>query len=486
MMPDNQFSEAFLTNKTVRKEIMSCSHRHFFSYCLSHYVQHKIAPFQEQLFAVTENEVLPLAVITAFRNSAKSTIITTSYTMWATLGVQQKKFVVIVCQTQQQGRMHLRNIRRELESNSKLIADYGPFADDSDEWTADSIYLPKIGARIMAISIDQSPRGIRLGQYRPDLIICDDIENMDSVKTLESRNNTYQKLVGDIFPTKAQGARIIVVGNLLHEDSALQRLSKAIDDDKLDGQHYHFPLLDDYDNIAWLGKYPDVAAIEAEKRTIGDEITWQREFLLKIIPPDYQLIRHEDIIYYTQEDLDVVRPYHLFDVMSVDPAASTDPKADKTAIVSASVFEVGDDIKIYIHPYPINQQLDFPGIMEAIVTQHSTLHNSYSAEVFVENVAAQSYITQALDRIGIPAEGISVTQDKRTRLSATTHALRRGQVLFPEVGAEVLITQLIGFGVERYDDQADAFSLLVNGVFNKKVSVFHADRDVFFGTVSDW
>lgn len=72
-----------------------------------------------------------------------------------------------------------------------LKADIGPFEEVSDEWGADSIVISNYGARIMAVSTEQSIRGIRHGQYRPDLVICDDIEDLNSVKTRDGRERTF-------------------------------------------------------------------------------------------------------------------------------------------------------------------------------------------------------------------------------------------------------------------------------------------------------
>ena len=51
--------------------------------------------------------------------------------------------------------------------------------------------------------------------------------------------------------------------------------------------------------------------------------------------------------------------------------------------------------------------------------------------------------------------------DKAARLRLTTPLLKDARVLFPEDGCEELIDQLLGFGKERHDDLADAFSILV-------------------------
>src|SRR5690606_7657330 len=113
-------------------------------------------------------------VITAFRGSAKSTIATMSFPLWAIMGRLQKRYVVIISQTQQQAKSHLQNIKRELENNIILRRDFGAVEEQSDEWGAYSLFLKKYNARIVALSSEQSIRGTRHGAYRPDLIVCDD------------------------------------------------------------------------------------------------------------------------------------------------------------------------------------------------------------------------------------------------------------------------------------------------------------------------
>ena len=80
-------------------------------------------------------------------------------------------------------RQHLENLKDEIERNELLRKDLGPFEEREDEWNSSSIVLPLLGARITAASTETSVRGIRHGPHRPQLIICDDIEDLQSVKT---------------------------------------------------------------------------------------------------------------------------------------------------------------------------------------------------------------------------------------------------------------------------------------------------------------
>ncbi|MFH1142744.1 MAG: terminase family protein, partial [Candidatus Uhrbacteria bacterium] len=180
-MTDQQIAEKLLKDKRFRKEVTTSSHYWFFHTYFNEYVKYPTAKFQREMFEISEAETTGLAVITAFRGSGKSTIITLSFPIWAILGKQQRKFVVILSQTQAQAKMHLQNLRTELEANELLRHDLGPFEERNEEWSSGSLVIPKHNARITAMSMEQSIRGIRHGSHRPDLIICDDVEDLASV-----------------------------------------------------------------------------------------------------------------------------------------------------------------------------------------------------------------------------------------------------------------------------------------------------------------
>jgi len=119
-------------NRDVRVTLAKQSHYWFFSLYLGEYVQYPFAPFHKEMFAITEDELTRISAVVAFRGSAKTTIMTTSFPIWAITGKLEKKFILILSQTQQQARLHLTNIKRELESNELLKEDIGPFEEFSD------------------------------------------------------------------------------------------------------------------------------------------------------------------------------------------------------------------------------------------------------------------------------------------------------------------------------------------------------------------
>ena len=454
-----------MKDRKIRKEITKESFLYFFHFYYAHYVKYATADFQKEIFHSLEINGRNNLFVVAFRGSGKSTIITTAYPIWAILGKQKKRFVVVLCQTQAQAKQHMMNLRRELEGNELLKQDLGPFREDSDEWGSQSLVFSNTDARITVASTEQSIRGLRHHEYRPDLIICDDVEDMSSTKTREGRNKTYQWLKGDVIPAGDKGTRLIVVGNLLHEDSLLMRLKSDVDDNHTDGKFFSFPIIDDQGHCLWPGKYPTIEDIEQEKRKIGDDIAWQREYLLNIIPDEDQVIYPEWIKMYKIDKMPPIKHKAFRATYSgVDLAISASETADFTTVVTARVYGRNEKLRVFILPQPINKKINFPQQVELLEAHSRTELNNDRDRLFVESVGYQDALAQMLVSRGIKAEGVKVQNDKRTRLALTSSLIKNGTILFPDKGCELLIEQITRFGVEKHDDLADAFSLLIHKI----------------------
>jgi len=465
-----------INNQQMRTELTRKSHWWFFNIYLNHYISHPSAPFHQQIFGLTEDETVKTLLIVAFRGSAKSTILTLSYPIWAILGEQQKKFVVILGQTQRQARQHLVNIRKELEANELLRRDLGPFKEIEDEWGSYSLVIPKYGARITAASMEQTIRGIRHNQYRPDLIVCDDIEDLITVKTKEGRDKIHQWITGEVIPAGDLNTRIVFVGNLLHEDSLLMRIKEKIINKDIDGCFMEIPLINNDGNITWTGKFPTKEDIEKERKKISNEISWQREFMLRIIPDSERVVFEEWLKYYDDFPPTGKGSKYRYVATGIDLAISQKDNADYTAMVSARVYGYGEDVKIYILPNPVNERLTFPQQVERAKAVSLAINGGRQSKIIIEDVYYQSALVQQLKEAGFPAVGAKISGDKRARLALTTHLVQSGKILFPRKGAEELIRQMVDFGVEKHDDLADAFTILIQEIManNKRPPIYDA------------
>jgi len=468
-MNHDEIINRMMRDRNFRIHTVSRSLYWFIHYYLHEYIQHDTADFQREMIYLAEKDSDEMLVIAGFRNSAKSTILTYAYPIWAILGKQEKKFILIVSETQAQAQQHLINIRAKLEGNTRLLADLGPFKTDLDEWRRESLVLSKYGARITSVSTEQTIRGIRHLQYRPNIIICDDIQNLNSVRTKEMRDKIWNWLMGDVIPAGDTDTKVVVVGTPLHEDSVLSRLKETIEENNVKGTYRSYPLVDENKKILWPGKYPNMKAVEEEKAKHPDEIAYRREYMLELVSNRDRTIHREWIQYYDKlPSSDKL----LYTATGVDLAISLKETANKTSMVSANVYRIDGELKVYILPNPINERLTFPQQVECIKTLSTVLGDGYNTKMFIEDVGYQKAIVQQLIQEGVPVIGVLVHgKNKEERLLITSSKIQNAQIVFPRKGAEVLIQQIVGLGIEKYDDLADAFSLLILQIFRERYFV---------------
>jgi predicted phage terminase large subunit-like protein len=461
--------EKIVSDPEVRKEVARNSHLAFFHIYLAKHVKYKTAPFQRELFALSEDEANQFSVIESFRGSAKSTIMNLSYSIWSIIGKQKHKFVLILAQTQNQSRQYLSNIKKELEDNELLRADFGPFEEPDDEWRNSSIVLPKYDARIMAASLETPVRGLKHKSYRPSLIIIDDLEDLSFVKSRENRDKAFNWLFGDVIPMGEINTRVVVIGTRLHDDSLIMRIRNGIEDGSLNGIAKRFPIIDDEGKIAWSGKYKTEKSMENLKKTIPTESGWQREYMLKIVPDDDPVVRKEWIKYYESFPGFESSSGYAYSLIGIDLAIREGLINDYTAMVTVSIYDSRDGYKVFVHPNPINSKMDFPTTIDTAKMLSDSAGDGQRIKLVIESVAYQVAAVQQLTKDGYPAvEYQPHGNDKYQRLSSISPLIFNGTILFPENGCELLIRQLINFGQESHDDLVDALTTAILKIIELK------------------
>lgn len=463
--------EKMSKDKAVRSEITKESFWYFLHFYYAHYIKYGMADFHKEIIDLVQNRDDNFYIV-AFRGSGKSTIVTTAYPIWSILGKPKKKFVVIFCQTRIQAKQHMSNIKNELESNRLLRNDLGPFNEDSDEWGAFSLTFNKSGSKIMVASTEQSIRGIRHGAYRPDLIICDDVEDIQSTKTRESRDKTYSWFKGEIMPCGDVNTRYVIVGNLLHEDSLLMRIKSDIEEDKTNGVFKEYPLVTREGKINWIQKFPNIEDIQKEEKKISNEVAWKREYMLQIVPDDGQVVDRDWIQYYDRLP-SYSRKNSRSIYIGVDLAISKRDTADYTAMVACYIdrdYNSGET-NVYVLPNPINKRLSFPETLmqcKSLYSEYNNMENVHYPEFLIESVSYQEAIVQQLHADGMHnVRSVNPgSADKRSRLSVVSHLIKMGKVKFPRASCERLIDQVVGFGVEKHDDLMDALVICLTETIN--------------------
>ena len=215
-------------------------------------------------------------------------------------------------QTQEQAKNHFTNIKSELENNQLLKEDFGPFTENTKEWNKLSLELEYHGSKIMSVIRDQSIRGMKYNQYRPDLIVCDDMEDTSSALEPQESQLLYDHFKSEIVSVGSSKTRIIVLGNLISNKSLVMRLRDEIGMNNLKSVFRAYPLLDDNGKNLWESKFPNHKLIKDLSIKSGD--MWGREYLLNINVSGREsvfdkIFKKEDIKLLSDKIHDVQRKY---------------------------------------------------------------------------------------------------------------------------------------------------------------------------------
>jgi hypothetical protein len=103
-------------------------------------------------------------------------------------------------------------------------------------------------------------------QYRPSLIVADDVEDLDWVRTQENRDKSARWMRGNVLPSiEERDGRMVIIGNWLHTDGLMARLKNTGLFTVLE-----FSLLREGDGTeaercTWKAKYPTQEAIDRKR-----------------------------------------------------------------------------------------------------------------------------------------------------------------------------------------------------------------------------
>jgi predicted phage terminase large subunit-like protein len=172
-------------------------------------------------------------LIAAPRGSGKSTIITEEFVVYCICnGLEQ--YILLVGNTIGQVKDMILNVKDEL-INNRLLAEAYPHACENGEppkpprWS-DVDIITKNGIRVSALSSMQQFRGKRFKEFRPSLIVLDDIEQDDhTLITPEKTDKLYFWITRTIQNIGTPATNIFLLGTIHSYHSLLGRF---IEEDK--------------------------------------------------------------------------------------------------------------------------------------------------------------------------------------------------------------------------------------------------------------
>jgi len=156
------------------------------------------------------------------RGNAKSANTSVFYVAWNVL-YQLEHYILVIMDTFPQAKLQMGSLKEELENNERILEDFGP--QQGEVWQ-EAVIETVGGVRVEALGAGMKVRGRRWKQYRPGLIICDDLENDESVKTPKQREKLSRWFWRAVDKAGNRRTNIFVLGTILHYDSLLNNLLK--------------------------------------------------------------------------------------------------------------------------------------------------------------------------------------------------------------------------------------------------------------------
>lgn len=444
-----------LSSEEVAKayKILSENIRKFVLVFCKEAVEGTIPGFHRDLYELLEgNEDL---VIAAPRGFAKSTLVSKFYPLWLAL-FKHRRDICIISNSEGLAVEHLRWIKQKCESDGKLIASFGNLK--SEKWTENHIILQHAdGTRV---NIRARGAGGQIRGFRPDCVICDDLETDDSVASEEQTKKLKDWVFKACYNTLLPGGRFLVIGTVLHPLSLLSDLLETDNGFTKRRLTAYINGVEEEGSELWPDQRPH-SWLQERKATIGS-FRFAAEYMNDPVSDEAAPIKPDQVRIW--ENL----PSNLSHVIAVDPAYSEDSKADYKV---ASLVGITPEYRRYLCHYirthqPQGEFID--SILNLWLQHRNTITGVGIPNSGVEKSFYNSFLKRAEERHLSPpvipltntfqsASGSNV-RNKKERIIATLQPLFEQGKYF--IGPNHLDAkeELIRIGSSRNDDLVDSLA----------------------------
>lgn len=434
----------------------------------------KITPaFHEEMWAMCSTGRGRVA-IAAPRGHAKSTGITFAYALYLLL-TRRSTHMLIISSNEAMAASFVGDIRIELQENESLI-EYFNVQEFVKETESEIIVRMKDGYkfRVLAKGAGQRMRGLKWERKRPDMVLCDDMEDEELVMNEARRDKMRKWFFGAVDPITKSGGKIRVVGTIMHLDSLLERMMPPMKDIDTyqDGlrQYSKNPKKEwfsikyrghdeDFSNILWPEQY-DKAWFQrkrAELAELGELDLYGQEYLNYPIDPTTAFFRRADFLPMEEKNHETRKTYYA----GVDLAISEKKRRARSVIIVGGMDDEG-----YLNIVDVRRgQWDGLEIVDELFSVHSRW-NLDLLKIEEENIARSlgAFLNKAMDerQIYLPVDTGTPSKDKDQRAQAIRARMRAGKVRFDKKAEWYpdLEEELVNYPKHPRVDQVDAIAWL--------------------------
>lgn len=428
-------------------------------------------------------------VVAAPRGHAKSTSLTFKGTIHAVV-YEYKHYPIIISDSSEQAEGFLDNIRVEFEENEALREDFGDLA--GKVWRS-NVLITSTNIKVEAIGSGKKIRGRKHRNWRPDLLVLDDIENDENVRTPEQRKKLENWFLKAVSKSGDDYTDIIYIGTLLHYDSLL---AKTLNNPGYKAIKYRAVISFSSEEDLWKeweGIYTDLsndnheadakAFFEAnrEKMLAGTQVLWEEKLsyydlmVMKVtegessfnseeqnepINPEDCIFNEEWFDYYNESEIDFNNRDFLF-FGFVDPSLGKTKKSDFSAIITMAKHKVSG----YMFVMDADIERRHPDkIITDVMEKERWLRRDYGRgykKFGAETVQFQWFLKEELVKASakaglyLPIEEVPQSTDKTMRIQTLQPDVKNKYIKFNKRHKR-LLEQMFHFPMGAYDDGVDA------------------------------
>ena len=427
--------------------------------------------------------------VAAPRGHAKSTNLTFKGTMHSTL-YGYKHYPIIISDSSEQAEGFLDNIRVEFEENTAILEDFGSLA--GSVWRS-NVLVTKTNIKIEAIGSGKKIRGRKHRNWRPDLIILDDVENDENVRTPEQRKKLKDWFDKAVSKSGDDYTDIVYIGTLLHYDSLL---AKTLTNPAYRSIKYkaviQFSQADDLWQ-QWESIFTDLSNDDRESEALaffqahkeamleGTQVLWEEKLSYydlmvmresegeasfnseeqnEPINPDDCLFMEEWFDYYNEAEVNFGDP--AFDFFGfIDPSLGKTKRSDFSAIVTLAKHKGSG----YMYVVDADIERRHPDrIIADVLAKERWLRASFGhgyRKLGAETNQFQWFLKEELAKASakaglyLPIEEVQQTSDKVMRIQTLQPDVKNKYIKFNRRHKR-LLEQLTQFPMGAHDDGPDA------------------------------
>lgn len=504
--------EGLLGENGLRKELAAIDLSYFGRAYLSHYFVRKSPAFHEELDMVWTTGVIKSLnalhdaktisrqkgshmVTAAPRGHAKSTNFTFKDTLHAIL-YGYKHYCMILSDSSEQAEAFLEDIKNELEDNGNIIMDFGIMKGDK-AWRS-GVILTSNNVKVEAIGSGKKIRGRKHRNWRPDLIVLDDIENDENVNTADQRKKLkswFEKAVSKAGDTYTD---IMYIGTVLHYDSLL---SNVLQNPRYKARKYRAIISEAKNQKLWeewesiyTNLFNDNHEEDArtfyeankEEMLLGTEVLWEEKLsyydLMEIkvtegaasfnselqndpIDPENATFNEEWFDFYEPELIDFKSPEFIL-VGANDPSLGKNKKSDTSSIFSLAVSTKTG--YMYIVEASIEKRKP-DVIINDVIEMNRRMKKDFSKGFYkfgVETVQFQYFFKDVMANKSaeageyLPIEEIQSSVNKLLRIESLQPYIKNKYLKFNREH-KTLLKQMTEFPMGKNDDGPDGLQMAV-------------------------